>query len=168
MQSVVQSSFTYMAKEGPRINLTLVHSDEMQRNAGVLRSVLNERTNAHETLDWTIQSYPHARYVVECVYHPRQKELAVLNFTLGRRKDVIEMENTHRRARGGSGVTVFSYAEHMAAALSEMEQLPVRITYPTFSQADTAMFLLRRGYTPFLYVPMGSVIPSPAFAWTYR
>lgn len=156
-----------MAKEGIRINLALVRSDEMRSFARVLRSVVNGRANVYETPNWTVQSYPHAQYVVDCVYHPRLKEFAVFTFTLGERKGLVEMENTHRRARGGSGVTVFSYAEHMAAALSEMEGKTVRITYPTFDQIDTTAFLFRRGYKPILYFPVASLMPAPALAWTY-
>lgn len=101
------------------------------------------------------------------VYHPTANEQAVLTYVLGYRGSQIEMENTHRRAHAGSGVTVFSYAEHMAAALSRLEQKPVRISYPLYGQKDTERFLQRRGYNTVLYFPMGSLVPARALAWTY-
>ena len=156
-----------MAKERPQIYEHLVVSDEMVEYARVLRSVAKGGSNVVETADWTVQSFSHTRYAADCVYHPGGTELAVFSFVMAERRQQIEMENTHRRARGGSGVSAFSHLEHMAAALSRMENKPVRMTYPLYGQKDTEQFLLRRGYTKVLYFPIGSLIPAPALAWTY-
>lgn len=156
-----------MSKERPHINHELVASEEMTGFARVLRSVVNGRGNVMETDDWTVQSLSHSQYAVDCVYHPAGRELAVFTFAMAQRNKLIEMENTHRRAHKGSGVTTISYIEHMAAALSDLENMPVRMTYPLYGQADTQQFLLRRGYSPILYFSVGSMMPVPALSWTY-
>ncbi|MFZ5535836.1 MAG: hypothetical protein ACOY3M_06840 [Patescibacteria group bacterium] len=156
-----------MAKERPPIYEHLVASEEMVEYARVLRSVAKGGSNVVETADWTVQSFPHAQYAADCVFHPDGTEQAVFSFVMAERSQQIEMENTHRRARGGCGVSAFSHLEHMAAALSRMENKPVRMTYPLYGQKDTEQFLLRRGYNTVLYFPMGSLVPARALAWTY-
>lgn len=114
--------------------------------ARVLFSFAKGGSNFIETPNWTVEPYSGVSGAANLIHHPGRREMGEYTFLLKTLPDAIVMENYHRRARLGSGVSAFSDLEHMAAALATMAGKNVQTVYPLFGQRDTEKFLLARGY----------------------
>lgn len=135
--------------------------------AKVLFSFAKGSANFIETPTWTIEPYSGVRGAAQLIHHPGRREMGEYIFHLRSLPDEIAMENFHRRARQGSGVSAFSDMEHMAAALATMAERSVRMVYPLFGQRDTEKFLLARGYNPTLAEGIDEANPLPALTRSF-
>lgn len=139
---------------------------EIAQCAGVLHSYALGRSNFIETEKWTIGPYNGIDHAVEMTYHPSGVDKADFAFLIFEKGKIV-MENQHRRAHMGSGVTAFSYLEHMAKALSKRAKKRVQMVFPLYGQVDTEAFLLARGYLPNLYTSYDAKTLIPALAKTW-
>jgi hypothetical protein len=77
------------------------------------------------------------------------------------------MDNQHREAFEGWGVSSFSELEHIAAALATEIHKPVTFIFPLFNQKDTERFLLQRGYTTLSYIGIPGGKPCSSLERTF-
>lgn len=130
--------------------------------ARVLFAFAKGSANFIETPAWTIEPYSGIPGAAQLLHHPGRKEVGEYIFHLRSLPAEIAMENLHRRAREGSGVSAFSDMEHMATALAAMAEKNIRMVYPLFGQRDTEKFLLARGYSATLAEGIDEANPLPA------
>jgi hypothetical protein len=139
----------------------VLQRQDIQNLAKGLSDILSGEQIRKMVGKWYLEySYPHHLNLVH-IDAERKRVDTDLAFLIYMKEGGIILENGHRRAYYGSGVSSFAEVEHAVAALATLRKMPVSLVYILFGQRDTEQFLTMRDYNKISWkAQSGSEVPA--------